>query len=60
MRRQCHDRNTTELLQREVEVNEFDAIRQLHDDAVRRREAVIEQIQGQTGGMLFELRISHR
>src|SRR6266513_4821286 len=38
MRRQGHDRNTTDLLQSEVEVDEFDNVRQLHDDAVKRLE----------------------
>ncbi len=44
MRRQGHDRNTTDLLQSEVEVDEFDNVRQLHDDAVKRLEPFVEEI----------------
>ena len=55
MRGQRHHRDGADLLQREIEIGELHAVRQLHDEAVERTDAEIEQVQREIGRARIEL-----
>ena len=48
--RQRDDRDRADLLQREVEEHELGAVRQLHDHAVERAQAEVEQVEREPVG----------
>src|SRR6266704_2637985 len=58
MCRQRHHGNRADLLKREIEIDELDAVRELYDKAVERPDAEIEEIEREVCGAFIQLRVA--
>ena len=57
VRGEGRDRDAADFLEREIEVDELDDVRQLHDHPIERREAGLEQVQCQAVGDIVDFAI---